>query len=189
MNLSVAVLAGGQSRRMGSDKAMVTFDGEPLVVRVASRLKAVSDDVFVVAKSALAIDVPVVGDTTDEQSPLAGVITALRAARHPRVFVCACDMPFVDTELVARLVGDLAERDAVVPSHHGRIEPLHAVWSVACLPQLEQLWDSGERAVHRALRQLGARVVDVTDPRSFTNVNTPDEFSALSAPRQPPPSS
>lgn len=174
---------------MGTDKALVHLEGKPLVARVARRLQGISDDVFIVCKQQLEIDIPVVLDDIADQTPLAGIITALRAARHPLVFVCACDMPFVDVGVVRAIASQIGGRSAAVASHGGSIEPLHAVWSVGCLPGLEQLWRSGERSVHGVLQRLDALIVDVDEDRSFTNVNTPDDLIALSAPNEPLPSS
>lgn len=175
--ISVAVLAGGESRRMGRDKALIDVEGRPLALHVADRLRACSDDVFVVAKRDLGF--PVVIDESDLQTPLAGIVTALRSARHELVFVCACDMPLVSAELV----GDLADRanghDAVVPTRGGRVEPLHAVWAVRVLPKIEELMASGERAVHRVLERIDTVTVEVGDDPSLVNVNTPDDLERV----------
>src|SRR5687768_11842733 len=101
--ISAAILAGGESRRMGSDKAMLDFAGRPLVERIADRLSAISEEVFVVGKRRLEVDVPTVLEASDPQTPLLGVLTALRAARHPLVFICGCDMPFVSPSLATIL--------------------------------------------------------------------------------------
>ncbi len=177
--LSVAILAGGESRRMGTDKALIDLEGQPLVVHVARRFASLSDDVFVVCKVPLDLDLPEVLDELADQTPLSGVITALRDARHDRVFVCACDMPFIDVDLVASLRDDA---DVVVPRHDGMVEPLHCVWSKRALPKLEGLWDGGERAVRRAIDRLDARYIDVGDERSFINVNTPEDLAVLTRP-------
>lgn len=181
LSLSVAVLAGGESRRMGTDKALLDVEGEPLVVRVAARFDALSDDVFVVCKQPLELDVPEVLDEREDRTPLSGVITALRAARHARVFVCGCDMPELSPDLVAELASGTGT-DVVVPRHAGRIEPLHCVWSTAALGALETAWDDGQRSVRGAIGRLDARYVDVSDASSFTNVNTPADLAAFSRP-------
>lgn len=178
--LSVAILAGGASSRMGTDKALVVFDGEPMLARIARRLSVCTDDLFVVGSPRDGVRLRYVPDVTDERSPLAGVITALATTRCDRVFVCACDMPHID----AATVGELAT-DAPVPvvaRRDGRPEPLAAVWPVSVRPVLEAAWADGERAVHRALERCGARAVDVTDPAALTNVNTPADIASLSRP-------
>ncbi len=171
-HLSAAVLAGGESRRMGTHKGLVEIEGRPLITRIADRLRSVSDDVFVVAKRELATAERLVIDAFEERTPLGGIITALRNARHPRVFVCACDMPDVDPMLLS---------DRGVPFGDGRLQVLHAVWSKDDLPALETLWDEGERSVKRAIAQIGMPVVDVDDSAPFTDLDTPSELRAWSS--------
>jgi molybdopterin-guanine dinucleotide biosynthesis protein A len=164
---------------MGTDKALVDFEGEPLVVRVARGLQMISDDVFVVCKETLALDLPEVLDEFAEQTPLSGVITALHAAQHPLVFVVACDMPYVSNDLVIELSAEAVGVDAAVPVHDGVLESLHAVWSAGAASKLEAMWDGGERSVRGALERLGPRTVEMAAATaSFTNINTPDDLDA-----------
>lgn len=186
MNISAAVLAGGESRRMGRDKALVEFDGRPLIVHVAGRLREWSDDVFVVGKLPNAqleglapFPWRVVDDHEEVQTPLAGILAALRAARHAHVFVCATDMPFVSSDVVALLASRTGGVDAVAPTNEGTLEPLHALWSTHCVSKLQRIWDDGERSVHGALNRLDVRLVDVPETRSFTNLNTQEDLDAL----------
>ena len=187
--ISAAVLAGGASTRMGRDKALITHAGRTLVEHVIDRLRPVSDDVFVVTKHPDVldhIDVPVVADRKDVQTPLAGIATALRAARHARVFVCACDMPFVSPELVHYLTERLGSHDAVVPRCDGRPESSHALWSSHIADAVDLALATGERAVHRVLEKLDTLWVDEPEWRtidpdraSFVNVNTPEDLARL----------
>lgn len=187
--LSVAILAGGESKRMGIDKALVEFKGVPLVVHVAQGLQPISDDVFVVCKQPLDLSVPEVLDELEERTPLSGVISALYAARHEAVFICACDMPFISKDVVERLAAAMDDAEAVVPRLDDTVEPLHAVWSTSAAPKLEAMWTHGERSVRRALEGLDAKFVDVEDAQTFVNVNTRSELAAiLPAPIERPPS-
>jgi molybdenum cofactor guanylyltransferase len=171
--LSAAVLAGGSSTRMGRDKALIEVDGRPLALHVADRLRACSDDVFVVAKRDLGF--PVVIDRFDVDTPLAGVATALRAATHRLVFVCGCDMPLVDPDLIRDLAARAEEHLAVVPQSDGKLQSLHAVWSVDALPDVEACLLAGERSVRAVLERVGALTVEV-EGASFRNINTPEEL-------------
>jgi molybdopterin-guanine dinucleotide biosynthesis protein A len=188
VNVSCAVLAGGESRRMGRDKASLSFDGRALVVRICDRLASVSDDVFVVAKSdagLASLGVRMYHDRGDVKTPLMGIVSALRVAVHPYVFVCATDMPHVSRDLVELLTARTSGADAVVPERDGRLEPLHAVWSTSIADLIAGEVDAGERAVHRVLARSNVRIVHedewrTVDPSgvSFTNLNTPDDVLA-----------
>lgn len=188
--ISAAVLAGGASTRMGRDKALITLKGRTLVEHVVERLRPISDDVFVVTKRPDAlehVDVPVVTDRRDVQTPLAGIATALRTARYGHVFVCACDMPLISTELVHHLSERIGGHDAVVPLRNDRPEPSHALWSKAVADTVDLALATGERAVYRVLETLDAVWIDESEWRtidpdgaSFMNVNTPEDLARLS---------
>ena len=157
MTFSAAVLAGGRSRRMGRDKAWIEVDGEPMVVRIVRRLEQTSDDVFVVAKDVSRFEASglrAVADATDEQTPLAGIAAALRDPHHDLVFVCACDMPDVDPDLVRSLAERCVGVDAVVPVRDGVLQPMHAVWTRSASDVVDAALAAGERAPKRVLQQL-----------------------------------
>jgi molybdopterin-guanine dinucleotide biosynthesis protein A len=189
MKLSAAILAGGTSSRMGRDKAFLELDGRPLVLHVVDRLSVF--DVFIVAKETAPFDgfgVAAVADANEASTPLTGVLTALRASTLDRVFVCACDMPFVSPDVVRLLASRLEDRQAVVPRHGGRAEPLHAVWSTRAAAHVEDALRAGERSVHRVLDGLRVTWVEEEewmpldpDGLSFVNINTPADHSEAAA--------
>ncbi len=187
--LSVVIEAGGESRRMGQDKALMPFMGRPLIQRILERVTPVADEVIVVANQPSRyafLACRVVADVRPGYGALGGLLTALSAAQHPLVAVVACDMPFVSAPLLAflceLLVRDLA--DAAVPETDRGLEPFHAVYRrQACLPAVAAALDAGRL---RAVGWLGAvRLRKVSraesapyDPRgaAFRNLNTPAEF-------------
>ena len=184
------ILAGGGSRRMGSEKARLMIAGEPLLRRTIRRLRGALAEVVVVGPAALADLAEGALLLPDEQpglGPLGGLATALHALVAERIFVVACDMPFVAPALVGaqvRLALARPAADAVVlRSTHGT-EYLHAVYARSALPLIEaQL-----RADERSLRQLHSRLTvaaltsaeaaryDVTG-RSAFNANTPEDWA------------
>lgn len=182
------VLAGGASRRMGRDKAALDLGGRPLLAWAVDALRAAFDEVVVVGpaeRATLVPNVPVVADAYPGQGPLGGIATALRQLGAGRIFVAACDMPFLSPAL-ARYLAELApEAAAVVPRTERGIEPLCGCYGRACLPVAEDLLARGELAMAGLLAQVGARIVapeewglhDITG-RSLLNVNTVAEWEA-----------
>jgi molybdenum cofactor guanylyltransferase len=167
-----AVLAGGRSRRMGTDKALVDFGGEPLIARPIAAARAAGLEPVVVAKTALEVGVPVWLDEYQTSHPLSGLLTALR--RGPVVAI-ACDQPFVTPALLATLAAQ--EGFAIVRGEPfpGRYEP-H--------PMLEQALR--EQAPLRAtLARLAPAELDLSpfgDPaRLVASVNTPQELARAEA--------
>jgi molybdopterin-guanine dinucleotide biosynthesis protein A len=174
-----AVLAGGRSRRMGRDKAVLPVDGQMMAARVANALRrAGCGPVFAVGGDLVALTaagVPGIGDRWPGEGPLGAIITALTHTGAPTVVV-ACDLPWLDEASVAALMptSSSAAFDVTVATS-GRDEPLCACWMPSALPELIQQFDIGERAVHRVFTALAVRRVPV-EPAALSNVNTPDDL-------------
>src|SRR5581483_2309434 len=126
---SAVVLAGGKSSRMGQPKALLPFDGEPLIVHTVRLLRQQFSDIVVVAapeQKLPSLPVTLVRDDVAYQGPVGGILYGLRAARHEICFVTSCDAPFLDLTLIAYLLSLIPDHDVVVPHWQGRLQPLHA---------------------------------------------------------------
>jgi molybdenum cofactor guanylyltransferase len=173
---------------MGRDKAFLPFGGGTLVEAVASRLREACDDVLVVARDPApfeALGLRAVRDALPERRSLVGIYTGLSHAAGP-AFVCGCDMPFLCPALLRHMGGLAASADVVMPRLKD-YEPLHAVYTAACLEPIRAVLAAGGRnadiltAVRtRILEEPEVRRFDA-DLRSFVNVNTPEEYAALRA--------
>lgn len=180
------LLAGGQSRRMGKDKALLEMDGKSLLLRVREVLEGLFDSILLVGgdpERCRGLGCPAVSDLIPHRGPLGGIYTGLRYAPTEAIFVCGCDFPFLNPDLIRYLAALLPGHDAVVP-HTGEFQhPLHAVYSRRCLSSLEQQVKEGKLTLRRAIETLAVREVSeqelrVFDPEllSLTNLNTPEEF-------------
>ncbi len=192
--LSVAIQAGGESRRMGENKALKSFLGRALIQRVAERVAPIADELFLVVSRPADyafLDLPLFPDRLPGRGPLGGLYTALVVARHPIVAMVACDMPFVSAPLL-KAAADLLvqeEADVVIAQGEDGYEPLHAVYRrAACLPAVKAMLDSGQRKVISWFPQVRVRVlrpeeIARLDPRglAFWNLNTPEEFARAEA--------
>lgn len=184
--VSGAILAGGQSRRMGSDKAALLIQGEPLLRRTVRLLRAVTPDVAIIGppdRAALAPDVPIHPDRWPQQGPLGGIATALQALAGEAVLVVGCDMPFLNLNVLRYLITAAPGYDAVVVRTDGETHPLHAVYRRRCLPTIEAQLRAGNRQVQQFLARLAVRFVegaelDRLDPQHLStfNANTPEEW-------------
>ena len=189
--VSAIVLAGGQSRRMGRDKALIDYQGRPIIAHVIDTLHAVADDIVVVSNRSdlySPFGARVVADYDPPCGPLGGIAAGLQAAMHPLAVVVACDMPFLNVTLLRWLI-DLAEGyDAVVPQTGTEFEPLHAVYRRECYRPIVRRLERGERRVIsffadvrlRPVPEVGWRALD-PEGRSLVNLNTPDDLNQLSA--------
>jgi len=184
--VSGAVLAGGQSRRMGSDKAALLVEGEPLLRRTVRVLRSITTDVAIIGppeRAALVSNVPILPDHWPHQGPLGGIATALQSLAGEVVLVVGCDMPFLNLALLRYLIALAPAYDAVVVRADGETHPLHAVYQRRCLPALEAQLLAGDLRVQRFLRELAVHVVegvelDLLDPQHLStfNANTPEEW-------------
>lgn len=157
VKFSLAILAGGESRRMGRNKALVEFGGRQLIRRVADALGGLSDDCFIVGGSAS--DYAHLGlrhapDLYDLRASMVGIYSALAAARHEYCLVVSCDMPFVEPELGRRLAARAPGRDAAVPVSDQGLEPLFAVYGKSCMSSLRDRIERGDLAIKAVLATL-----------------------------------
>ena len=182
------VLAGGESRRFGSDKALARFRGEPLIARVVRELRNVGfNQVAIAAKEPekyadAAPGAELLRDVRPIQTPLAGLAAGLRASRHALVFACAADMPFAaDAALIDALTAAIAGHDAAVPHAGGSLQPLCGLWwKDACLRAAEALLAGPRPPGPRAILPLvRAARLDWPDPRPFLDADTPEVLREL----------
>lgn len=199
--MNAIILAGGQSRRMGRNKALLTFGGTTLVEWIARRLRPVASEIIVVAVDPSPYErlgLRAVADLIPGQGPLSGLHAGLLASREEANFLIACDMPFVNPQLAGHMAALLTKGGAatgggaVVPRVKGRCEPLHAVYSRGCAEVIASQLAGGRNRMSDFLKMIPVRWLTekeirlFDDPgRVFMNVNTPDEFNSallMSAP-------
>ena len=181
-----AVLAGGASRRMGTNKAFIRVGGMAMVEHVAGVLSRVFDEVLLIADDVDlygGLGLRVCPDAYTGAGSLGGVYTAIVRAASDEVFVAACDMPGLDEAAVRRVAGEpLDGALAVVPLIDGRLHPLHARYARACAPIMEDMIRRGELRLADFLRRIGPRTLTAEDfgeidiRASVANVNTVEEL-------------
>ncbi len=174
-----AVLAGGRSRRMGGSKATADLGGRPLVAWPLEALRAVLDEVVVVAKRSTALpplDVPVWLEPDEPRHPRAGIVHALERANGRAVLACAVDLPLV-TPLLVRTIAHAEGVVAVVPRAGGRLQPLMARYEPAGLAAGGAA--PADEPLTATVEALDPRVLEIADDEAFTNANTPEELAEI----------
>ena len=191
--ITAVILAGGRSRRLGRDKAIEPFDGEPLIRRVirrASEAVSASQVIVVVADPERIAALPLDDDhlTAIDVFPdcgsLGGIYTGLNASSTDWSLVAACDMPFLSAPLLAHMAGLRDGADAVVPIVDGRPEPTHALYNQRCLPAIEKRLRAGQLKISGffddvSIRYVPESEVKLFDPDllSFFNINRPEDLA------------
>jgi molybdopterin-guanine dinucleotide biosynthesis protein A len=187
--LTVVIQAGGQSSRMGEDKALKPFLGRPLIQRVVERMNSIADEIIVTTNQPAGYEflgLRLVPDLKPGRGALGGLYTAIASASHPLVAVAACDMPFASPEFFegARRIIDEEQADVVIAKTDEGYEPLHALYRrETCLPAIEAAIEADQWKViswfpRAKVRVLTGGEVKLFDPSGlcFWNLNTPEEF-------------
>ncbi|MDP1996772.1 MAG: molybdenum cofactor guanylyltransferase [Gallionella sp.] len=180
------IMAGGDSQRMGTDKASLLLDGQTLLQSVMATMQQLFPQVIVsVRRPRAGIDLPQVCDEQPDGGPLAGLTASLGKIDTPWAFAVACDMPFVVPELVELLAGYRLQHQAVVPVVHGHPQPLAAFYAASCLAPLRASLAAQQKSLRGVLKQLDVRYVDEAemleaDPRlrSFFDLDTLQDVEA-----------
>jgi len=204
IRVSGVILAGGVSRRLEKNKALERIGGKALIERVVDSLVPLTTEVLAVVarpEQVTALRLPssvrVVSDRYPGGGSLGGIFTGLEASAEPWSLVVACDMPFLNRELLHHLMAQSSNVDAVVPCLGGQPEPLHALYSKACLAPMERMLRAGQLKIAPLFEAVRVRYVDEEtidriDPRhlSFFNINTQADLEeARGYFRQGPPAS
>jgi molybdopterin-guanine dinucleotide biosynthesis protein A len=188
--LTLAIQAGGLSRRMGQDKGIVHLNGIPLIEHVLNRLDDIADETIITSnhpEKYQFLNLPIAADKEPGSGALAGLQTALQAANGEYVFVVACDMPLVNRQLVEFIISQADDADLVIPIFNDRFQPFHALYHRNnCLRAIEQsIIDNQKRmiSIHANLkvREIQSTEFQDLDPLgdSFININDPQELAQL----------
>ena len=193
--LTAAILAGGQSSRMGTNKAFVSLKGRPLIEHVLDRLAqvpAIAETILIANTPAdyAHLELPTFVDRIPDKASLGGIYTALHHSQHPYTLVVACDMPLLNPRLLAHMAALCASEqqpyDVIVPRQDGYPQALHAIYGKTCLPPIRADIEADRLKVIGFYDAVRVRYLDEPeyaelDPHgwSFINVNTPDDLARV----------
>jgi molybdopterin-guanine dinucleotide biosynthesis protein A len=187
--ITIVFLAGGQSKRMGSDKALKPFLGIPLIQRLIHRFSVLEYPMMVISntpESFKEIQIPVVQDVIPGHGALGGLLSALSIPQTRYIAMIACDMPFANAQLLDMEYQHLLQNpaDAIVPTTYAGYEPFHAVYQRdVCIDHVRRDVENGERKMISWFDQANIRAfpIHLFDPYSeqpelFYNMNTPADW-------------
>jgi molybdopterin-guanine dinucleotide biosynthesis protein A len=184
--ITIAILAGGKSSRMGQDKSFVELNGRYLIHHVLDQIANLGDEHILITNKPdeyAFLGLPMYGDVYPDHGSLGGIYTAVYHASQPHTLVVACDMPWLKRPLLQYMLDQRHTADVVVPRWDKYPEPLHAVYSKACLPAIEAKLQAQQLKITSFFGQVRVHFVERDtiaqydpDGQSFTNLNTPDEL-------------
>ncbi|MFB6264217.1 MAG: molybdenum cofactor guanylyltransferase [Bradymonadaceae bacterium] len=167
-DITIAILAGGESRRMGRDKASLELGGRTLLARTVSVAQSVADRILVVGRTDAElpddVEAPALPDRTSGRGPMGGIRTALGADERP-VLAVACDMPRLGPEAIAWAVDPpvLAGAEAVATARGDSLEPLFSLYMPSLMPELDARLEANDLAMHALLEDVETIVRPIPD--------------------------
>jgi molybdopterin-guanine dinucleotide biosynthesis protein A len=183
------ILAGGQSKRMGTNKALLRLEPEglTLIEKIVITLREVTAEVLLVTNQPndyVKLGLPITSDNYRVRASLVGLEAGLAATKYEYNLVVACDMPYLNSSLLRNLVSQPSNYDALVPiSSEKQLETLCAIYARSCLPVIRERLEQGDYKMAGWLTEVKTIFVPISeleefDPalRSFINLNTPEEF-------------
>tara|TARA_B100000315_G_C14389448_1_gene501223 strand:- start:1 stop:609 length:609 start_codon:yes stop_codon:yes gene_type:complete len=182
-NFTGIILSGGKSSRMGEDKAFKLFSGRPLIEIVIEKMSSLFEDLLIVTNSPhlyKEYSIRTVSDVVKDCGPLGGIYTGLLSSPKNNNFIVACDMPFLNENLVKFMAKQHEEYDVIIPQFKGLFEPLCAVYSKNCIKPIEKALSNRNFKMIDFLGDVKVRVInekEISDfdkeALSFININTP----------------
>lgn len=186
-DVSGVILAGGQSHRMGSNKALLRINGKRLIDRVASVLCGIFNEVIIVGDNLdtdIPFNLPVFKDLSPGSGSLGGIYTGLHQCNSPRAFCAACDMPFLSEQLIRFLIKIDPDADVVIPRVKDGVQPLHAVYSTNCIPFIRKSLDQNHFKIIDFFSNVRVREVSEEEiyrqgcnQAGFFNINTKEDLA------------
>lgn len=188
-NVSGIILAGGKSSRLGQNKALIEFEGEPVIQRVVYALQPLVDEIVLATNTPECfafLGLRMVADVYVDSGALGGLHAGLSAIQSEYGLTVGCDMPFLNIDLLQYMLLHTMDYDIVMPRIDDFYEPLHAIYARRCLPAIEHSIQSGQRRLLSFASQMnvwyiGGDEIDRFDPQhlSFFNINSPDDVKRM----------
>ncbi len=188
-----ALLVGGESRRMGENKAFLKIGEKMLCERSLEVLNNVCQEVVISSRQAESYEMfgyPIILDRIKAKGPLGGLYSILSEAKHNYVFVVACDMPLLSEEGIRSLYGQVENFDALVPRALGRLHPLHAFYHKRILSLVEDSVLKEKLRITEILNECRSKIIQIDKnselnpnihlkEENLMNVNTPGDWESL----------
>ncbi len=183
-DITGAILAGGQSTRMGQDKALLTLNGKSFIQRIAEELQKIFTDVIVISDFAGCYDflhLPVYGDIYKNCGPLSGIHSALVNSNSKSVFVASVDLPLASCVLMKYIIDRSHAEDTTLFFVDDRIQPLFGLYNRTCLPILINHLEEKQYSVQYFIKNIHSNILPASPEfiKLLFNINTRNDYSNL----------
>jgi molybdopterin-guanine dinucleotide biosynthesis protein A len=170
--ISAYIIAGGQSKRFGSDKARYRFMGKELILHVHDVISRIFENIILVSYSDMEDLLPGVErieDVFPDLGPIGGIHTALVHSENPVIFAVACDMPFLNADFIRFMTGFADDHDVVIPGDGDKLEPLHALYSTVCRKEVERVIEEGGKRIVSIFENQNVKIIGSRERGVFSS--------------------
>ena len=184
--MNAAILVGGKSSRMGSNKAFLELKGKTFIELQIELLREIFDDIFISANTSSEyeyLNLSIFKDVYPGKGPLGGLYTSLINSSSLHTFMLACDMPFIGPELINHLKDLTKEYDVVIPKSEKGLEPLHAFYSKKCIDPIKRSLEEDNLRITSFFPHVNVKIVELDNlnlsdsfKNSIKNLNTRDDY-------------
>ena len=184
--LSGYILAGGKSSRMGTDKALLLVQQEPMLKRMVRLLGPFCNTIAISGNNPAYTDfnIEMVKDLYSGCGPISGIISSLKHSSTEWNLMISVDVPFMNEAFIEFLISQIGNYDCIIPEHEGGVEPLMGLYNRQIIPVVEEMISHGDYKLMRLLSKLKVRYVNCNPlikqfPRLFVNMNLPGDYNSI----------
>jgi molybdenum cofactor guanylyltransferase len=185
-DISGFILAGGKSRRMGTDKALLVLQGKPLLEHMISLIEPFCNKVLISAQNSdyRGFGVELIPDIYSDCGPIAGIFSALKYSISDWNLLVSVDVPFINDELLFFLISNIDDSDCIIPKHDSGVEPLIGLYHRGAVPMIKEMIKTEDFRLTNLLSKLNTRYLDCNDlikkyPRLFMNINRMEDYQSI----------
>jgi len=186
ISISGFILAGGKSRRMGTDKALLIFQGKTLLEHMIKLINPFCNNIAISGQNPdySIFGVEMVPDLYSGCGPIAGIYSSLNHSECDWNLLIGVDVPFVNEELFLSLISNIGEYDCIIPEHTSGVEPLIGIYHRRALPVIEEMIKAGDFKLSKLLSKLNTKYLDCNYlikkyPRLFININRLEDYQSI----------
>jgi len=184
-NLTIYILAGGKSSRMGSDKGLVILNNKPMIEYVLETVKDLSATIKIISSNTeyTKFGFPILSDLIIDKGPVGGIYTALSDSETKTNLIVSCDTPFVSLKLLNLLIKSSKNKEVCIPTFKGKIHPLIGVYSKDCINAFKSAINKDCLKLMTVNNTLNHKIVEtqkLIDEKEFTNMNSKSDIVLFS---------
>lgn len=183
INMTLAILAGGKSSRMGKNKAFLKYKDKSFVENIINNGKNFQEILIISnnKKDYEKFNVKIVEDIYKDKGPIGGIHTALVNSKFNKVLCVACDMPLLSEETLIKLSKEKGGNEVIIPKINGRLQPLCGIYTKSLIDKLEDDIKKNKTKLIESIKTFDFKIIneDIFNEKDFININTPMDYSEL----------